>query len=298
MRIDFTRSQINSMIRMFVKERLSTVAIGEIYGVTCNTIIDRLKENGVEVNLSKIRTKYFTPKQRTDIVRRYSGGRGESTVTLGALYGCSYATIRRVLKEENVFNPSAVPYNKIVFTDKQLADILAFYEKGGSAKSISKMFSCSDSVILTVLRDHGIDTNDFGRGKKPKPVPFKGFVSTCRSLTKRIYKTHKDKINKDGKLYPQYHVDHKLSIREGIDHELTVFDLAHPCNLHMLTAEDNLSKYTRSILTKRELLDRIKKWNKKYGDPFAQILMDMDYAYRYGRYRYYSGEYTHFKVNK
>lgn len=242
----------------------------------------------------------FTPKQTADIIRRYDGHKGETTVQIARLYSCSYATIRRVLVEEGVFCPEVGPVNKIHFDDLQQNKILALYDSGMSANKISKIMECSDSVILKFLQSKNIDTKDYGRGKPKQAVPWKGFRKTCRSLTYRIYRIYKHLIDPDcdTKKYPEYHVDHKLSISNGIDLGLTVFDLAHPVNLQLLTSLDNTRKYNKSSWTKRDLLSSIKSWNKVHGDPFSQIDMDIDYQYRYGRYRYFSGTYTHFKVYK
>jgi hypothetical protein len=295
-KVTFSRSDVRIITRMFVKERKTTSFIGKLFGVSCNTIIKTLRDNGVEVNLSNIRTKYFSPKQVSDIIRLYANGLGESTVSLGKMFDCSYATIRRVLKEHEAYCLNAPPRNKILFSDEDKAKILNDYSKGASAVSLARHFGCGDSVIRGFLQRCGIDTCDYGRGHRKTLIRDTGLYRTCRSLSRRIYNEHKDYINPKGhhRHVSFYHVDHKLSLNEGFLLDLTVLDLAHPFNLQMVTAKYNLSKHKKSSISKRDLLNGIKLWNKTNGDPFTSINMEIKYSYRYGRYRYFSGAYTHF----
>lgn len=286
-RVVFSKSQTKDMARLFERERMSTGKIGKIYGVSCNTIIKLLRESGVTVDLSDRRTKQFTQRQRKSIVKRYSGGLGESTVVLGEAFGCSYATIRRILKEEDAYNPDAPPRNKIQLSEKQVSEILDQYREGASANALSKKYGYSGSFILGLLRKNGFDTTDYGRGKDPI-ITDRGQYKTCRRLSQKIYRLHRTYINPNRykRAYNGYHLDHKLALAEGLGIGLTIFDLAHPCNLQILKAKENLVKHKDSHISKRELIQSIKSWNKIYGDPFADINLEICYTYKYGRYRY------------
>lgn len=295
----FTISELRDITRMFTKEHKSTGVIGKKYKVSANTIINTLRSSGVEVSLSKIRTLKFTEKQVSTIVKSYAFGLGESMVDLGKRFNCSYATIRRILNENDVYTPDAPAKNKILFSDEEKAKILNDYNEGHSARSISKHFGCNDWVIRAFLRENGVDTRDFGRGKRVRSISDTGTLRTCRSLSRAIYKRHKDFINpkrldisKCGN-----HVDHKMSLCEGFSCGLTVLDLAHPVNLQVIPALANYEKYVKSSVTKRELLNAIKAWNKERGDPFSEFALEVKYTYRYGRYKYVSGKYRHFIVH-
>ena len=293
-RLLFSKSQTNRIIRLFTKERIPTSKICKEYKVSCNKIIDLLRENGVEVNLSKIRTKQFSDKQRVDIIKRYNKGiNGETTVDIAKDYDCSYATIRKVLISEGVFNPNTGPPNKIHFSPEQIDDIIEKHSQNISANAIAKIFGCCDGKILSVLREHGINTSGYGRGERTTFISDTGTVRTCRALSRRMYREHKDFINpKSLKISKRgYHVDHTLSIAEGLAIGLTALDLAHPCNLQILSAFDNESKSFKSHISKQDLLNSIKSWNRKYGDPFNIVNMELEYQYKYGRYKYLSGKY-------
>lgn len=286
-RIVFSAKQIRDITKMFSKDRLSTVLIGRKYGVTCNTIINLLRETGTEVCLSDRRTKQFTQAARRRIVKLYDSGNGKTAKYIGAEYECSHATINRVLKEENVYKPRTEPSNKIKFTDAQEADILTQYAEGASANALSKAFGCGGSAMLGFLRRKGIDTTDYGRGK-PTKVKDRGLYKTGRRLSHIMYRRHRNQVNPKGlkRTIAGHHMDHMISLSAGIIQGLTIMDLAHPCNLQILPARENLSKHADSSITKRELLDSIKIWNKAHGDPYASIVLGVKYPYRYGRYRY------------
>lgn len=292
-KIEFKKRQLNDIIKMFVKERKSSSYIGKKYSVSCNTIINTIRANGISVELSDRNAVFFTTKQRAVIVKRYAEGLGESTVELGKAFNCSYATIRRVLNEEKVYEPKAPVRNKKLFTECQVQYIVDAHGRNVSANALSKEFNCSDSVIRRVLRTSGVDTSGYGRGIRVTAILNRSHTKTCRALTSKMYKDHKSFINPKG-VKNGYHVDHKLPIAVGLRGGLTLLDLAHPCNLQMLTQYENLSKYTKSSITKRELLKAIREWNKANGDPFASVAMELEYSYKYGRYTYISGEYRYF----
>jgi hypothetical protein len=56
----------------------------------------------------------------------------------------------------------------------------------------------------------------------------------------------------------EYHLDHKLSIRDGFDAGLAPEILAHKSNLQFLHRADNRAKWHSSSMTVQELLESIK----------------------------------------
>lgn len=285
--IKFNKRDTRKIVRAFTKDLRSTTDIGKEHGVSCNTIIDLLRAEGVEVNLSKIRTKQFSAKARKSIVKRYGSGRGESPQKICVDYDCSYATIRRVLKEENAYCPTVI-HNKVEFSTKEGVKILKQYEAGASANGLSKEFGCSDSVMLAFLRKNDIDTRDYGRGKRTQVENAEQKHKACRLLTRRIYRRHKQTINPTGKTLSAtgYNLDHAVSLIRGFEHGLTIFELSHPCNLQILTATANQQKGNDYGPSKRELLVAIKEWNKKHGDPYAKMKLKLEYTFKRSRYRY------------
>lgn len=300
-KIEFTSADRKKIHNLYAKGN-SVNSIAKLMGVSHTPVNKFLKSEGVNTTDFGRGKKglVFTAKERSDIARRYARGLGESPTEIGTRYDCCYLTIVKVLKELGVHNPDSNVKRRIVFTEDQEDSILREYVMGMSANAISNKIGCNDGKILAFLRSRGINTTDFGRGKTKQSVPWTGFTSTCRSLTSRIYRDHKEHINPNFELmrYPDYHLDHILSIAHGIEANLTVLDLAHPCNLQMLPAAENLAKYSKSDISVQGLLNKIKTWNKEWGDPFESIAMEIEYTYKYGRYRYFSGTYTHFKVYK
>ena len=91
--VSFSKSQEKKIVKLFIQDRMSTPAIGRLYGVSHNHIMSVIKSTGVQYSLGERRSKLFTDRQRADIVKMYAGGLGSNTKFIGEKYGCSYATI-------------------------------------------------------------------------------------------------------------------------------------------------------------------------------------------------------------
>lgn len=59
--------------------------------------------------------------------------------------------------------------------------------------------------------------------------------------------------------------DHIISINYGFKNNIDYKIISHPANCQLLRHSENSKKYTKCDLTLKELLNKIKKWNKKYG---------------------------------
>lgn len=59
--------------------------------------------------------------------------------------------------------------------------------------------------------------------------------------------------------------DHMFSINEGFKNHVDPYLLSHPANCKLLLQPENSSKRTHSSITYDELIERVIKWNKKYG---------------------------------
>ncbi len=284
--VAFSKAQEKRIVKLFVEDRKSTPAIGRMYGVSHNDIMKVIKSSGIQYTLGERRVKFYTDKQKADMVKMYAKSLGSSTEEIGEKYGCSYATVRRILKEKNVFISDPNAKRRIVFDDNAVSCILTAYSSGASAASLATSYGCSQSVMLGLLRKNGIDTKDYARGKNPR-ISDRGFNKTCRRLSLKVHRKNRLYVNPErlSKRGLNLHLDHILSIIDGYQLGLTIFDLAHPCNLRLLPASDNLCKYTKSDQTKKELLNKIKAWNKENGDPYLGFNVDVRYQYKYGRYR-------------
>jgi len=59
--------------------------------------------------------------------------------------------------------------------------------------------------------------------------------------------------------------DHMISIRYGFDNNIPQEILSHPANCELLLQRKNVSKYYKCSITLDELIEKISKWESKYG---------------------------------
>jgi hypothetical protein len=59
--------------------------------------------------------------------------------------------------------------------------------------------------------------------------------------------------------------DHMLSVREGFELGISPSIISHPANCRLMKHTDNISKNKNSIINYSELLERIEKFENKYG---------------------------------
>lgn len=59
--------------------------------------------------------------------------------------------------------------------------------------------------------------------------------------------------------------DHMLSVGEGFKLGVNINILSHPANCQLMKQSDNSSKNSNSSITLNELMDKVNKWDKKYG---------------------------------
>ena len=59
--------------------------------------------------------------------------------------------------------------------------------------------------------------------------------------------------------------DHMYSVFDGFQNNIDPKIISHPANCKLMIHSENSSKHKKSSITLEELLERIKKWDKKYG---------------------------------
>ena len=59
--------------------------------------------------------------------------------------------------------------------------------------------------------------------------------------------------------------DHMFSVDEGYKQCVDPYLISHPANCKLMRHEDNFKKLTKCSITLNELIDRVNKWNEKYG---------------------------------
>jgi len=115
------------------------------------------------------------------------------------------------------------------------------------------------------------------RGRKSVQLELKGRVLNAYKVYRRhsnrlahwVYKHHHLNIDPAGLLTAgSYHLDHVLSVRDAFISYSRPLDLRlvnHPGNLQVLSAKDNMSKYTSSWQTLKELKISARAYEAKYG---------------------------------
>ena len=99
--------------------------------------------------------------------------------------------------------------------------------------------------------------------KKPNKFTFNmGLFPNEFSLKKMQNMFHPFK-NKNG-----YTRDHILSIFDGFNLNILPEYIKHPANCELLLHSENSRKNKNSSVTKEKLLEKIKKWETKYGKRF------------------------------
>ena len=59
--------------------------------------------------------------------------------------------------------------------------------------------------------------------------------------------------------------DHMFSVDEGYKQCVDPYYISHPANCKLMKQEDNFKKLTNCTITLKELIDRVNRWNEKYG---------------------------------
>jgi len=65
--------------------------------------------------------------------------------------------------------------------------------------------------------------------------------------------------------------DHMLSVREGFEMDIDPKIISHPANCRLMIHNDNISKNKKSVITIKELLDRIEKFEEMYMKGTTQV---------------------------
>lgn len=69
--------------------------------------------------------------------------------------------------------------------------------------------------------------------------------------------------------------DHMLSCKEGYELLIDPYLISHPANCELIQQSKNASKSIKSSLTLEQLIERVKKWNAKYGTYPNKIVYDI-----------------------
>lgn len=59
--------------------------------------------------------------------------------------------------------------------------------------------------------------------------------------------------------------DHMFSVKCGFEYMIDPYYISHPANCQLLRHNDNASKHANCSISKEELIEKVNKWNLKYG---------------------------------
>lgn len=99
------------------------------------------------------------------------------------------------------------------------------------------------------------------------------YWSASYKITQMVFRHYSELIDQKGLKHigSGYSIDHRLSRHDGFNKYKEIVPLKimnHPCNLKILSREENSIKGKTSSITLTKLKENIRRFNKKYGDPF------------------------------
>ena len=158
--------------KLYIEKGLSTVQIGEKFGVSDSTISRRLKRQGVKVQDKNIRNDLDNEE-----IKKLYIEEGLSTYQIGEKFGASDGTISTRLKKQGI-----KVQDKKIRDDLNDEEIKKLYiEEKLSTTQISKKLGASPSTISRRLKKQGINlsknTSNYYRVSKSKRKDIKqGFL--------------------------------------------------------------------------------------------------------------------------
>jgi hypothetical protein len=87
----------------------------------------------------------------------------------------------------------------------------------------------------------------------------------CRKMSEISYNQFKSIVDPKSLRSNEFHIDHRLSILDGISNWVDPKIIAHPANLCILTQKENLSKSGKSSISLDCLLKDINRFELRYG---------------------------------
>jgi very-short-patch-repair endonuclease len=253
------RKKEKQIIKNYLKSR-SAVKTGKVFGISSDTIYRLLERNGI----SRFKKKMDFEKDK--VISSYK--KLNSLKRVGKEFGCSPIPILRILKECGIQRPNSGRFKKgRIQKNKKLLDeeiIKKLYSETKNCETIARLFNCSTTPILRILKENNVEI--LKPGVYNKKVLYAKKDKDGKSINHGFYKRkHKKetiekkrlKINKE-LLKKKYYYEQK-SIRE----------IAKELNTSESTIKNRFLEY--GIKTYRS--ERVKKnySRKKYSKEINKI---------------------------
>lgn len=137
----FRQENEKQIINLYTKEKVTINRIARTYGVSSTCIRRILTANNIEIEAN--RSRLYSKSEIEDMAEMYRNG--DTLEAIGKIYGGSYITISRVLKEQGV----AVSRTKV--TGELKAKILRAYIQGVPIKTITEKFGICYGTLNELL---------------------------------------------------------------------------------------------------------------------------------------------------
>lgn len=256
--IDNRNDRYELIRKMYVEDKMSTVEIAKVLGVTSRVPQIILKNMGVirTISVAKKGKKIGTKLPVNKVIELYQSGK--STHEIGNIIGFSNSSVINVLKENGVDRD-----NKYRREHPQLNNIKELYLSGMSMNEVSDKLNIPYTTINANLHKLNIVRTE---DKYNLGVPYEEYLKQLPAYKKyknRVWKlTNNNKLNvlenydkralagtKDG-----YQLDHRYSISEGFKEGIEPEIIGSIYNLEFIPWEDNLTKGSKCSITKEELI--------------------------------------------
>lgn len=160
-----TAGQEKEICRLYAEESLSTIKLGDMYGVSNKTIhyilvnndIPRRRRGGWK---KKNPENTFTPEQEKQICVDYS--KGESINSIRMRLGTHMVAIKDILSKRGIKRrPLKVnPEDITVLSESEKHSIASEYQEGISARTLSSQYNISPQRVNRILSENGVEQRD------------------------------------------------------------------------------------------------------------------------------------------
>ncbi len=165
------------------------------------------------------------------------------------------------------------------------AKCAAWYLKGKSCTKIAKHLCVCEETVRDAVKDAGVQIKSQNNSyslvlphqlrTEPPVTNFKHYKYYCRWWTTKTYEEYKWYVDPENLKSLDFHVDHRISVKDGFNNGIPWQLLCHPCNLEVLPSIDNIRKSAASSISLKSLFKEIKEFRAEHGDVYLPLRKDL-----------------------
>lgn len=198
-------------------------------------------------------------------------------VPIAEKLGVPYQTVLHWLKKYGIYKPfdTKTKQKKFLRTPEFSEKVKLLRARGiTSYEALARMMKCDPTVIRRLAQDeewlHKSQKYKFDIPKskiETELLNFKDYRNKIHRYTHKLsyYFSSRDQILlRDTNM----HIDHKLSIYEAFHNKSGIIAwqyVCHPCNLQIITSEENQIKGPNSCISSQDLFSRIRLFKQTHG---------------------------------